>query len=62
MVMGPENLDQIKQDVSERKVKEKLNGLKQRGLLSDMLMTLAAAALFIVIAIIFGVILYNIRY
>lgn len=62
MVMGPENLDQIKQDVSERKAKEKLNGLKQRGLLSDMLMTLAAAAVFIVIAIIFGVIMYNIRY
>lgn len=62
MVMGPENLDQIKQDVSERKAKEKLNGLKQRGLISDMLMTLAAAALFIVIAIIFGVIVYNIRY
>ncbi|WP_422659937.1 hypothetical protein ACK8P5_05300 [Paenibacillus sp. EC2-1] len=62
MVMGPENLDQIKQDVSERKAKEKLNGLKQRGLRSDMLMTLAAAAVFIVIAIIFGVIIYNIRY
>lgn len=62
MVMGPENLDQIKQDVSERNAKEKLRGLKQRGLLSDMLMTLAAAAVFIVIAIIFGVIMHNIRY
>lgn len=62
MVMGPENLDQIQQDVSERKAKEKLNGLKQRGLLSDMLMTLGAAGLFIIVAIIFGVIIHAIRY
>lgn len=62
MVMGPENLDQIKQDVSERKTKEKLSGLKQRGLLDDMFMTLAVAALFIILAAIFGLVLHNIRY
>ncbi|SMF91605.1 hypothetical protein SAMN05661091_5509 [Paenibacillus uliginis N3/975] len=62
MVMGPENPDQIKEDVSERKVKEKQKGLMQRGLLSDMLTTLAAAGAFIIIAVIFGFIIHNIRY
>lgn len=62
MVLGPENLDQIQQDVSERKAKEKLRGINQRGLLSDMLMTLLAAVAFIVVAIIFLEILHYIRY
>lgn len=29
MVLGPENLDQIQQDVSERKMKEKLRGINR---------------------------------
>ncbi|MGG3280738.1 hypothetical protein [Paenibacillus solani] len=62
MVLGPEYLDRIKEDVSEKKAKEKLQGIQQQSLLSEWLMTLAAAGVFIVVAAIFGLILYNIRY
>ncbi|WP_106769163.1 hypothetical protein [Paenibacillus faecalis] len=62
MVMGPEHLDLIEQDVSERKCDEKQKGLLQRGLFSDMLTTLAATGVFIVIAVIFGFIMYHLRY
>ena len=61
MVMGPEPLDQVQQEVSERKVKEKLAGHQQRGLLSDMAMTLLAAGVLIVIAVIFGFIIQIVR-
>ena len=61
MVMGPEPLDQVQQDVSERKVKEKLAGHKQRGLLGDMGMTLLAAGALIVIAVIFGYVIHIVR-
>ncbi|MCT1402586.1 hypothetical protein M4D81_26715 [Paenibacillus sp. p3-SID867] len=55
-------MDRIKEDVSEKKAQEKLRGIRQQSLLSDFLMTLAAAGAFIVVAAIFGFILYNIRY
>ncbi|WP_342575723.1 hypothetical protein [Paenibacillus sp. FSL M8-0142] len=61
MVMGPEPLDQVQQEVSERKVKEKLAGHQQRGLLSDIAMTLLAAGVLIVIAVIFGFIIHIVR-
>lgn len=61
MVMGPEPLDQVQQDVSERKAKEKLSGLKHRGLLNDMATTLLAAGLLIVIGVIFGFIIHIVR-
>lgn len=62
MVLGPEYLDRIKEDVSEKKAKEKLHGIRQQSLLQDFLMTLAAAGAFIVVAAIFGFILYHLRY
>ncbi|ANA79898.1 hypothetical protein PVOR_00185 [Paenibacillus vortex V453] len=62
MVLGPEYLDRIKEEVSERKAKEKLGGIQQHGLIRDFLMTLAAAGAFIVVAAIFGFILHHIRY
>lgn len=60
MVLGPEYLDRIKD--SEKKAKEKLRGIRQQSLLQDFLMTLAAAGAFIVVAAIFGFILYHLRY